>query len=317
MKIKNVFAINAGLVLLLLSACSALKSIPAQQVVFTPSAVVLPVTGVEYQFVTNQLLLPTTSEQTESFGLNIDNDMQKTPDNKFGEILTLLTSVAPNLELQLTLDQAVNNGQLVTLHMIKADDFLNDANASWFIYLGQSAESTPTFNGSDVFTLDSATPTDSPIIGSLVEGHFVGGPGNAHIKMFLLGQAVEVDLVGVRLESTISVDGCVDGKLGGGITVEEFRGKLLPALADGLNQIVAADSTAAAPLLQAFDADKDKIITTQELEKNIILMIAISPDLDLLDSSGEFNPGQDGVNDSYSVGLGFTCSPASFIPQTD
>lgn len=316
MKIKNIFALSTGMILLLLSACSALQPAPTQPMP-TATAVIIPVTGAQYQFVTNTLLLPTTGEQTQSFGLNIDNDMQKTPDNKFGEMLTLLTSVAPDLELQLTLDQAINSGQLITLHMIKADDFLNDPNASWFIYLAQGAESAPTFNGSDVFTLDSATPANSPIIGSLIDGQFTGGPGNAQIKMFLLGQLVEVDLIGVRLEATVSVDGCVDGKLGGGITVEEFRGRLLPALAAGLNQIIALDNDAATPLLQAFDADKDKIITTQELEENIILMIAISPDLDLLDASGEFNPGQDGVNDSYSIGLGFTCLPASFVPYTD
>src|SRR5688572_12620073 len=274
MKIKNVFAINAGLVLLLLSACSALKLTPAQPTLLAPTPVVIPVTGVEYQFVTNKLLLPTTREQTQTFGLNIDNDMQKTPDNKFGELLSLLTSVAPDLELQLTLDQAVDAGQLVTLHMVKADDFLNDPNASWFIYLGQSSESAPTFNGSDVFTPDYATPANSPIIGSLVNGNFAGGPGNAHIKMSLLGQVVEVDLIGVRLEADINADGCVNGKLGGGITDEEFRGRLLPAMADGINQIIATDNSAATSLLQAFDADKDKIITTEELENNIILMMA-------------------------------------------
>jgi hypothetical protein len=313
MKIKNIFAINAGLVLLLVSACSALKSAPAQPTLLTPTPVVIPVTGIEYQFVTNKLLLPTTHEQTQTFGLNIDNDMQKTPDNKFGDLLTLLTSVAPDLELQLTLDQAIDTGQLVTLHMVKADDFLNDPNASWFIYLGQSSESAPTFNGSDVFTPDSATPANSPIIGSLVNGNFAGGPTTIPFKMFLLGQVVEVELIGVRLDADITVDGCANGKLGGGITVEQFRGRLLPALSEGLNQIVASESTAATPLLQAFDADKDKIITTQELEKNIILMIAISPDLDLLDSTDTFNPGQDGVKDSYSIGLGFTCVPADFI----
>lgn len=316
MKIKNVFAINAGLVLLLLSACSAVKSTPEQPLP-TATPVVIPVTGVQYQFVTNQLLLPTTQEQTQAYGLNVDNDLQKNPDNKFGELLTLLTSVAPELELQTTLDQAVDAGQLVTLHMLKADDFFNDPNASWFIYLGQSVESAPVFDGSDTFTLDSATPINSPIIGSLTNGNFVGGPGAAHIKMSLLGQVVEVDLIGVRLEADVTVDGCVNGKLGGGITVEEFRGKMLPALADGLNQIIASDSTAANTILQAFDADKDKIITTEELEKNIILMIAISPDLDLLDSSGAFNPGQDGVKDSYSIGLGFTCVPSSFISPID
>jgi len=46
-------------------------------------------------------------------------------------------------------------------------------------------------------------------------------------------------------------------------------------------------------------------------------MIAVSPDLDLLDSSDKFNPGQDGVKDSYSIGLGFTCVPATFVSPED
>ena len=37
-------------------------------------------------------------------------------------------------------------------------------------------------------------------------------------------------------------------------------------------------------------------------------MIAITPDMDLLDASGAFNPGQDGVKDSYSVGVALPVS---------
>jgi hypothetical protein len=122
-----------------------------------------------------------------------------------------------------------------------------------------------------------------------------------------------VDLIGVRLEADFSAAGCVNGKLGGGATAEEFEGSFLPAIAEGFNQIIKTNTTAATPLLQAFDSDKDGLITAQELEKNPVLMIAVSPDLDLLDSSGKFNPGQDGAKDSYSMGLGFTCVPAAFI----
>ena len=46
-------------------------------------------------------------------------------------------------------------------------------------------------------------------------------------------------------------------------------------------------------------------------ENNILPKLAISPDLDLLDASGKFNPRQDGVKDSLSLGLGFTCVPAT------
>lgn len=316
MKIKNIFIPNVGLILLLLAACSALKPTPAQPA-STPTVVVMPATGVQHQFVTDKLLLPATREQTQAFALNVDNDSQQNPDNKFGELLTLLTSAVPGLELQSTLDQAVDTGQLVSLHMVKTDDFLNDPSASWSVFLGQRTQSAPRFDGADQFTLDSATPPNSPIIGSLTNGRFAGGPGSAQVWMVLLGQRVEVDLIGVRLEADFSADGCVDGKLGGGVTVEEFRSRLLPAIAAGLNQIIKENNTAATPLLRAFDSDKDGSITAQELERNPILLIAVSPDLDLLDSSGKFNPDQDGVKDSYSIGLGFTCVPATFVVPGD
>lgn len=312
MKMKNVFVLNASLIVLLLAACSALNPTPTQPVA-TPTTVVTPSTGAQYKFVTNQLLLPTTSDQTQMFGLNIDDDPKQNSDNKFGDLLTLLTSAAPGLELQPTLDQAVSSGQLVSLHMVKTDDLLNDPSVSWFVYLGAPSQTSPGFNGADEFTLDTATPLNSPIVGSLTNGHFSGGPGSSQVRMFLLGQQVEVSLIGVRLESGFSAAGCVDGKLGGGVTVEEFRNKILPAIAVGLNQVIEDNNNVAPTLLQAFDSDKDKTITTAELENNPVLMIALSPDLDLLDSSGAFNPGQDGTKDSYSIGLGFTCVPANFV----
>jgi len=312
MKIKNVFVIaSASLILLLLAACSALLK-PAPTPMPTQTAVVPPVTGVEYYFVTNKLIMPTTQEQTQAFALNVDGDSQQKPDNKFGEMLTLLTSTAPGIELQSTIDKAVNSGQVVSLHMVKANDPLNDTSVSWSIFLGQKTQSAPNFDGADKFTIDSAAPVTPPIAGSLTNGHFTGGPGTARVQMFLLGQLVTVDLIGVRLEADLSAKGCANGKLGGGVTDEEFRGKLLPAIADGLTLINKADQAGASALLKVFDADQNGIITVQELENNPLLMIAVSPDMDLLDASGKFNPNQDGVKDSYSIGLGFTCVPAVF-----
>jgi hypothetical protein len=314
MKVKKVFVTaNASLILLLLAACNALKPTPAP----TQTPEVLPTTGIQYHFVTNKLLLPTTQEQTQAFALNVDADPQQHPDNKFGEMLTLLTSAALGLELQSNLDQAINTGQLVLLHVVKADDPLNDPNISWSIFLGQTAQAAPSFGGSDKFMLNPAAPTNTPIVGALTNGHFTGGQGTARIKIFLMGQPAEVDLIGVRLETDLSAQGCVNGKLGGGVTVDEFRGKLLPAIAEGLNQIIKTDNAVANTLRQAFDSDQNGTITTQELENNPLLMFAISPDLDLLDASGKYSPGQDGVKDSYSVGLGFTCVPAAFTAPGD
>ena len=314
MKIKNVFVINASLVLLLLAACNALQPRPAP---IQPTQAQPATTGVQYHFVTNKLMLPTTQERSQTFALNVDGDAQQHLDNLFGTLLTLLTSAAPNLEFQSNLDQAINTGQLVSLHMVQADDPLNDPNVSWFIFLGQKALSIPRLDGSDSFTLDSATPANAPIVGTLTNGHFTGGPGAARVQMYLLGQPVDVDLIGVRLEADLSAQGCAVGKLGGGVTGDQFRGNLLPAIAEGLNLIIKTDQARANTLLLIFDADKNGLITTQELENNPLLMLAISPDLDLLDASGKFNPGQDGVKDSYSVGLGFSCVPAAFTAPGD
>lgn len=152
MKMKNVFVTaSAGLILLLLAACAALKPTPTQP---APTAEVLPATGIQYHFVTNKLMIPTTQAQTQAFALNVDGDSQQNLDNKFGELLTLLTSAAPGLELQSALDQAVNSGQLVTLHVVKADDFLNDPSVSWSLFLGQKTQSAPSFDGSDQFLID-------------------------------------------------------------------------------------------------------------------------------------------------------------------
>ena len=316
MKMKNIFVINASVILLLLAACNAIRQ-PALPTRPAPTTEAMPATGIQYHFVTNKLLIPTTQAQSQEFALNIDGNLQQHLENKVGDLLALLTSSVPNLQLQSTLDQAINTGQLVTLHVVKADDPLNDPIVSWSIFMGQKTQSAPKFDGSDKFTLNPTTPANSPIVGSLKNGHFSGGPGTARIQMLLLGQPVEVDLIGVRLEADLNAKGCSNGKLGGGVTVDEFRSNLLPALAAGLNQVIKTDKAVATPLLQAFDSDHDGTITLQELENNPILMLAISPDLDLLDSSGKFNPGQDGVKDSYSVGFGFTCVPAAFTAPGD
>jgi hypothetical protein len=255
--------------------------------------------------------------QAQSFALNLDGDAQHQADNLLGHLLALLTSAAPGVQLQSTMDMAVSTGQLLTLHVLKADDPLNDPSASWSIFQGQSTKAAPTFDGSDKFALDSAAPLNPPLVGALSNGHFAGGPGTARLKVFLLGPPVEVDLIGVRLEADVTAKGCANGKLGGGLTVDAFRAKFLPTMVDGLNQTIKADKAVADAVLPTFDSDRNGTITVEELESNPVLMLATSPDLDLMDASGKFNPGQDGTKDSYSLGLGFTCIPATFTAPGD
>ena len=315
MKMKIVFGLNIALILLLAS-CSVLN--PTTAPTQTPEASqVPPAAGTQNHFVTNKLLIPTTQAQAQAYALNLDGNSQNHTQNLFGGLLALLTTAAPGVNLQSTVDQAVKAGQVVSLHVVKTNDLQNASSVSWSIFQGQKTQSPPKFDGSDQFAIDSAGPTSSPIVGSLTNGHFTGGPGTAQVTLYLLGTPVDVSLIGVRLDSDLSAKGCTNGKLGGGVTVDDFRNKLLPGIVAGLNGIIGTDKTAAAPLLQALDSDHNGTISVQELENNPLLMAALSPDLDLLDGSGKFNPGQDKVKDSYSMGLGFTCVPATFTAPGD
>jgi hypothetical protein len=314
MKLKNILAAaGTSLIILTLAACNLPQPTPElRQTPESQTPVNTTTASQQYHFVTNKLLLPTTQALTQAYALNIDGDAQQHNDNRVGELLTLLNSAAPDLAIQTTVDQTVSSGQLVTLHLIKTDDLKNAQGVTWSIFPGQATSSAPKFDGSDMFTLDPAAPLNLPLTGTLSNGHFSGGPGTAHIQVSLLGQTVEVNLIGVRLESDLSVMGCTNGILGGGVTVTDFRENLLPAIANGLNQIIKADPSVGGTLQPLLDSDKNGNITAQELQNNPLLMLAAAPDLDLLDASGNFNPNQDGVKDSYSIGVGFTCVPATF-----
>jgi hypothetical protein len=316
--IKSIFNIACFLVLAALSleACSNASTSVTPTVV--PVASESTNADISYHFVTNSILIPTTHAQSQALALDIDKDPQQSPDNLIGDMLTTLVSVSPDLKIQSTLDEMVNTGQLVMLDMLTTNDLQNDPTAEWNLFHGMKAKSTPKFDGSDSFMVDPNTAGDSSISGSITSGHFAGGPATAHIQMAFMGIPLDLELIGVRIEADVNANGCTNGKLGGGLSEENFQSLFLPAILDGLNKAITADpnSTFAQTLLAAFDGDKNHTITQDELTGNILFKAATSPDLDLLDASGQFNPGQDGVKDSLSMGLGFTCVAASFTPPS-
>lgn len=307
MKMKFAFLIQTSLIAFLLSACGAPTPAP------TPTPTAAPAVSVNYHFVTSQLLIPTTQAQADSFALNIDGDPQNKADNLFGGLLTLLNSASPGLELQATIDKTITGGQIVSLHSLQGDS----QKASWSVFAGETAASAPRFDGTDTFKIDAAISTDVVLTGSVVNGRFDGGPGEVRAQFDVLGAPIDVSLLGVRLAADVSEKGCTNGRVGGGISVTDFQGKMLPALANGLNRVIAADQTLAPTLSATFDTDQNGTVTAEELQNNLLLKLATTPDLDLLDAAGKFNPRQDGVNDSMSVGLGFTCAPAIFTAPAE
>jgi hypothetical protein len=70
-------------------------------------------------------------------------------------------------------------------------------------------------------------------------------------------------------------------------------------------------SSTSKTVLNLFDGDKDHVITEAEIKDNTLIKALLAPDVDLLDGT-TFKPLTDGVKDSLSVGIGFTCKNAVF-----
>jgi hypothetical protein len=177
----------------------------------------------------------------------------------------------------------------------------------------------PDFSGAGSFSIDPSAPLDSVLAGSISQGHFEGGPGTARIELVVLGVPVLLDLIGARISADVSVSGCENAKLGGAITQTQVHSSLFPALATGINSKIAADPGCPADcspdvqtLLDLFDTDHDVFITVAEIESNSLIQALFAPDVDLLDANGAFNPRVDGVSDSLSIGVGFSCAGATF-----
>lgn len=290
----------------------------------TPDAAIEPM-GAMHQYVSNTATVPTTQAQSQEVALNIDGDPQNRPDNALGGILAVLAM--NDVDIQMQVDEAINGGSLILLHEIQADDLTNWGNAGWQVILGEDVGGPPDFSGSGTFTASTSASQQLP--GTIVGGQFNGGPATVTIQLPLVEGAdvLTVELVGAKIQADVdSVAGTCSGKLGGAITEQALNDDVLPTIADMLNETITSDpgcamvppacGETAALIVDLFDKepepDGDLMITVEELKNNDLIASLLGPDVDLFDAAGNFNPREDGVEDSLSLGIGFTCVGASF-----
>ena len=124
---------------------------------------------------------------------------------------------------------------------------------------------------------------------------------------------IEIRLAAARIQADCDADGC-SGKFGGGIPETEVDTLIIPAMAARMQAVIDASSCGPTSpgsctglpgqILGLFDANGDFKVTADEVRANFLVMAVLAPDLDLLDAKGR--PGQDGIRDSLSLGLGFT-----------
>ncbi len=133
-------------------------------------------------------------------------------------------------------------------------------------------EPAPDFGGNGTFTVDPAAPAASLLSGSVVAGRFTGGPGRARLELVVMPGAapVALDLISARVAADVTASGCTNAKIGGGVHENDIVGKIYPAIAQGINVLVAADpgcpsacGAQASMLLNLFDANDNGTVTTE------------------------------------------------------
>jgi hypothetical protein len=203
-------------------------------------------------------------------------------------------------------------------------------------------------DGNASFTVDAASPAGAKVTGQIVGGMLTAGPGTVTIEIALTegsGESVPLNLIGARMSGNVAADTIGSAgspaKLGGAITDADLHDNVLPALHDILTDNINGDCTGTTTgmppcgcdegatgqtLLDLFDElpdrpgtepDGDCVVEFEELENNSLISSLLAPDVDLLDADGNFNPRDDGVKDSLSLGVAFTSVGATFTAPAD
>jgi len=295
-----------------------------------------PATGTQTQYVVNTVSLPDNSGS--DFALDLDGDPEGVTDNSLGTILAAL-SAGGDLGLQESVTASVNNGSILLLLELTTEDFTSHPNAGLKFFLGDTGNITPApctdetddvcgnhLDGSGQFSVASDSPDDAELLGPIAGGLLSGGPGTVTIQLDLSDapgtEPITVELIGARVEVETMENGLMSGIIGGGIPEDQLTTQVIPGIADVVvatfndscaleGEECVCDSTGDT-LAGLFDEDMNCEVTREEVTMNRIVSSLLTPDIDLLDADGNFNPRSDGESDSLSVGLGFTAAAGTF-----
>ena len=292
--------------------------------------------GTDHTYVLSELKVPTSPNEATQLGLDIDGNGQA--DNALGGLLAALSSQA-DLDLNGTVNNQVVSGGIILLANLKATDLTEATGVGLHVYLGDPATAMPApctdpenietcgqhLMGDGMF--DVKMDYGAKVVGTLVGGSFTGGPGEVTIELALADTAsVPIHLIGARSTTGVSESALTSGKLGGALKEEDIHNNLIPAVADLIaSLLVESECTGGDPccppdttgeqVLSFFDDNGDCAVTAEELEANSLISSTLgNPDLDLFDENGDFNPRQDGVKESLSLGIGFEAVAGAFTP---
>ena len=265
-------------------------------------------TGMHYHYVANKIFVPTSSNESREFGLDLNGD--GTVDNQLGATLAALKSQA-NFDIQATIDTSVNEGSIILLVDFQSKSFTSSSGAGMQVFLGKNPMPAPCNGSADMtcahhldgngsFEVDTTGPQNAALAGKIVGGTFTAGPGDLALQIAIGGtQPISLNLIGARVKASgISETGIGTASSGGAIfagavSKDDIDTKIIPAIAPQLETTIARDcnmltmppgcgcmaSSTGATIINFFDANHDCHVTTDELKSNSLVMSLLQPDV--------------------------------------
>jgi hypothetical protein len=233
-------------------------------------------TGPHYQYVANQVNVPTTTAQESEWGLDLNGG--GSANNALGAVFVTLGQLGFNV--QEAVNAGVANGSITLLLDLQTPSFTSASAAGISVFIGGSASTPPAcngssdtytctgsgsaqtctgcahqFSGSASFTVDSSAMTNPPLVGPIKNGTMTGGPGGLSISIALTGAPIQINLIGAKVQASglsatalgsttgtqpnqSSSDGAT---FGGGLTVTELDNTVMPAIVAQIASTMAAE----------------------------------------------------------------------------
>lgn len=278
--------------------------------------------GEHRSYVMSYQHVPASGMEAREIGIDVNGD--GVVDNQAGTVLSTLAR-SNFIQPQIRTDRAIDRGLLIQLLDLQVPDSGDHGAAVGFaLEVGRDplpsacADATDTIcrrhlDGTGVFAVDafSAFP---PLKTVSDDDGYTSRSGRLSLLLGAFGTPTPLDLVAARVEIDELTDELVRGRIGGGITLDDLYGRLMP----GYHEIVATDiehdcvaldtppacgcrvESAGSFYIGAMDTSpKDCTVSYEELIENPLVESLLSPDIVIR--------GQQ----LLSVGIGFEAVPAA------
>jgi hypothetical protein len=264
-------------------------------------------------FVLNKLIVPMNNTDAQKYAFNFNGKTY----NALGTVLALIAQQVPTLELQASIEGAINAGKTLVLVRLQAKSWTDDPATTGKTWIGASTTccatpddkpacateaATTCFNGAKEFS-PAAGSTGAPMAGKITASA-LSLTATTLVLQLPINSAGTLDLAldSVQVKGTMaagSPDKITNGVLAGAMSVDQVNNKLIPTIADMMTTVLQDPTTKQSTIDQIqtlFDTNKDKKVTKEELQANGVIATILAGDVDL---------DGDKKADHLSLGIGF------------